>query len=109
MDTPGLREIALFDAGADPLAAFPELAALGAACRFTDCRHDGEPGCAVVRAIADGALDPDRLASFRKLEREAAAHQARRDARARHEQRKEHRRFSKAVRRGQKEKRGPRE
>jgi ribosome biogenesis GTPase len=109
MDTPGLREIALFDAAADPSAAFPELAALGAACRFADCRHVGEPGCAVERAIAEGTLDRERLVSFQKLEREAAAHQARRDAHARHAQRKEHRRFSKAVRRRQREKRGPRD
>jgi ribosome biogenesis GTPase len=98
IDTPGLREIALFDDGGGVAGAFPELEALAAQCRFGDCAHRGEPGCAVQRALDDGSLDPARLESQRKLEREAAAVRARRDARARHEERNKWRRFERARR-----------
>lgn len=99
VDTPGLREIGLFEDGDGLAAAFPELEALAAQCRFGNCGHASEPGCAVRRALEDGSLDPARLASHRKLEREAAALRARRDAKARHERREEQRRFTRAVRR----------
>jgi ribosome biogenesis GTPase len=70
IDTPGLRELALADT--DGLAgAFDELDAVAATCRFSDCRHDGEPGCAVRAAIAEGRLAPERLDAYRKLQREA--------------------------------------
>jgi ribosome biogenesis GTPase len=74
IDTPGMRELGAWiaerDAGAPDPAAFDDIAALAAACRFGDCRHLDEPGCAVR-----GAVSPDRLASFHKLagERRAAA------------------------------------
>ncbi|HEY2887979.1 MAG TPA: ribosome small subunit-dependent GTPase A, partial [Candidatus Limnocylindrales bacterium] len=70
IDTPGLRELALADG--DGLAnVFEELEAIASACRFSDCHHESEPGCAVRAAIDDGRLDPERLAAYRKLEREA--------------------------------------
>jgi ribosome biogenesis GTPase len=70
IDTPGLRELAL--AHGDGLAeAFDDVTTIAAACRFSDCAHAGEPGCAVRAALAEGRLAPERLASFRKLEREA--------------------------------------
>jgi ribosome biogenesis GTPase len=70
IDTPGLRELALL--GGDRLAdAFGEIEAIALGCRFRDCRHESEPGCAIRASLADGSLDPDRLAAFRKLEREA--------------------------------------
>jgi ribosome biogenesis GTPase len=97
IDTPGLREIGLLDR-ADLAAPFPELEALAAQCRFGDCAHEGEPGCAVRRAIEAGALDPARMASHRKLERELAATRARRDPRARQEQRERMKRFARAMR-----------
>jgi len=70
IDTPGLR---LPRMSADPVgvaAAFADVEQLAAACRFSDCRHDTEPGCAVQAAIATGELDPARLAHQRKLEGE---------------------------------------
>lgn len=72
IDTPGIRSLAV--AGADEGLAplFADVEALAASCRFADCRHHGEPGCEVRAAIADGRLTADRLASHRKLEREAA-------------------------------------
>jgi ribosome biogenesis GTPase len=73
IDTPGLRAIALAgDGGLE--AAFPDIEDLASRCRFNDCRHDVEPNCAVIEALRDGRLDPSRLASFRKLHREVAAH-----------------------------------
>lgn len=68
IDTPGMRELQLWAGDLDE--AFSDIAALAARCRFTDCAHDVEPGCAVRAAIATGELDPNRLASQRKLERE---------------------------------------
>lgn len=70
IDTPGLRELALADG--DGLAeAFGDVDAIAGGCRFSDCRHRTEPGCAVRAALADGTLDRARLEAFRKLEREA--------------------------------------
>lgn len=70
IDTPGLRELGLADG--DGLAdTFDEIGTIARGCRFSDCRHAGEPGCAVRAALADGTLDSDRFAAFRKLEREA--------------------------------------
>ena len=76
LDTPGMRELALWDAQAGVAAAFAETTAevelLAEGCRFRDCAHDREPGCAVREALADGRLDPERWASFQKLQRELA-------------------------------------
>jgi ribosome biogenesis GTPase / thiamine phosphate phosphatase len=72
VDTPGLREVGLW-AGEDALGrAFEDVEALAAGCRFRDCRHEAEPGCAVRRAVGDGSLDAARLESFKKLQREVA-------------------------------------
>jgi ribosome biogenesis GTPase len=72
LDTPGLRELRVRDLAEGLQHAFPEIAELSAACRFRDCQHDVEPGCAVLAAVALGTLVADRLASFRKLRAEAA-------------------------------------
>ena len=70
IDTPGLRELQLWDA-ADGLAqAFADVDAFSAQCRFRDCRHGAEPGCAVQTALQEGTLDASRLENLRKLERE---------------------------------------
>lgn len=70
LDTPGLRELQLWDAGDGLGETFAEIEALALHCRFRDCTHEAEPGCAVRAAIASGALDGQRLASMRKLEAE---------------------------------------
>jgi len=79
VDTPGLRELQLWDGDLD--SAFSDITALAARCRFSDCAHDREPACGVQGALASGELDPTRLASYRKLQRELAALDARRDRR----------------------------
>ena len=72
IDTPGLRAVALW-ASEDGLgAAFGDVEELAAECRFNDCGHNGEPGCAIGAALADGSLDADRWASYRKLQGELA-------------------------------------
>jgi ribosome biogenesis GTPase len=81
VDTPGLRQVGLFDSTAGLDRAFADVAALAAACRFRDCRHEAEPGCAVLAAVDDGALAPRRLASWRKLREELTAEARRRTAR----------------------------
>lgn len=70
MDTPGMRELRLFDVGEGVEAVFADIVELASACRFSDCGHDSEPGCAVQEAIASAELDPDRLKRWQKLERE---------------------------------------
>lgn len=80
IDTPGLRSIGL--ASADGLdQVFAEIGELAESCRFTDCEHRTEPGCAVLAAIESGQLPPRRLDSYRKLLREAAYQERRGDAR----------------------------
>ncbi len=72
LDTPGMRALGLWDAEGGVAAVFDDVEALAARCRFGDCRHAGEPGCAVDRALASGELDQARLAEWEALRREAA-------------------------------------
>lgn len=81
VDTPGMRELALYEDAAD--AAFDDVAAIAAGCRFADCRHQAEPGCAVVAAVAAGQLTAARLAGFHKLAAEQAARERRSPGRKR--------------------------
>ena len=77
LDTPGIRGVGLLDTGQGLDRAFADVADLAAACRFGDCRHDAEPGCAIKAALADGSLSPRRLESWRKLRREVEVESAR--------------------------------
>jgi ribosome biogenesis GTPase len=70
LDSPGMRELGIADAGSGLASAFEDVEALASRCRFNDCRHQTEPGCAVQAAIAAGQLDERRLESYRKLRRE---------------------------------------
>lgn len=70
IDTPGMRELQLWDAESGLERAFEDIAALAAECRFRDCNHNVEPGCEVRKAIESGELDAERLESYRKLQRE---------------------------------------
>ncbi len=83
IDSPGMREIQLWDAGEGLADSFPEIAELAHGCRFRDCRHQGEPGCAVAQACATGQLDPARLESYLKLTREVESQAARERRRGR--------------------------
>ena len=85
LDTPGMRELKVLDLDEGLGHTFPEIEELSANCRFRDCSHSSEPGCAVLAAVDEGRLDPDRLASYRKLESEAAYERRRVDPQARAE------------------------
>ena len=73
IDTPGMRELGLWEAGDGVATAFDEIDALVGECRFRDCTHRTEPGCAVQGAVTDGRLSADRVEAFHKLQAELAA------------------------------------
>ncbi|MDG9694339.1 ribosome small subunit-dependent GTPase A [Streptomyces sp. DH17] len=89
IDTPGLRGVGLWDAGSGVGQVFAEIEELAGDCRFHDCAHESEPGCAVLAAIDSGELPERRLESYRKLMRENQRIVAKTDARLRAEIRKE--------------------
>jgi ribosome biogenesis GTPase len=79
IDTPGMRELQLWSDESAVEEAFDDIGALAARCRFDDCAHAAEPGCAVLEAVAAGRLDDDRLANYQRLLREAAFEARKRD------------------------------
>lgn len=85
IDTPGLRTVGVLGDEDALGATFDELGSIARSCRFSDCRHETEPGCAVRAAIEDGRLSSDRLASHHKLEAERQHAELRADERARRE------------------------
>lgn len=70
IDTPGMRELQLWDAGEGFRDAFADIEMLAGQCRYRDCRHEGEPRCAVMKALEEGSLDPSRYANYLKLQKE---------------------------------------
>lgn len=97
IDTPGLRGLALTGSEEGIALTFSDIEQLAAACRFRDCAHQSEPGCAVLAAVDAGALAEARLASYRKLMREAEVAAARTDARLRADEERKARTINKAV------------
>jgi ribosome biogenesis GTPase len=95
IDTPGLRAIGLWEAEEALADAFSDIDELALGCRFNDCAHDREPGCAVNESIASGKMDAARLESYRRLQREQRRLAARNDARLRQERAAELRSFNK--------------
>jgi ribosome biogenesis GTPase len=83
VDTPGLRGVGMAGTDAGVRAVFTDVEELGRGCRFADCAHDGEPGCAVKAAVESGALPLRRLEAWQRLQRELAWMARRRDARLR--------------------------
>lgn len=98
IDTPGMRELGLTEDGGGVEATFADITALASECRFADCRHEREPGCAVRAAIESGDVAIERWESFRKLEREMAAYEARQDPVLAAERRREWKVITKAMR-----------
>ncbi len=99
IDTPGMRSVSLWDDDSDAIdQTFADVQELAGSCRFSDCRHDGEPGCAVGDAISSGALPQERLDSYNKLLRELRFQQLKQDKRARSDERRRWRTLSKAMR-----------
>ncbi|MER6405066.1 ribosome small subunit-dependent GTPase A [Streptomyces viridosporus] len=108
IDTPGLRGVGLWDAGTGVGQVFSEIEELAEGCRFHDCAHESEPGCAVLDAIGSGALPQRRLESYRKLLRENQRIVAKTDARLRAEIRKDWKRKGAEGRAAMEAKRGRR-
>jgi ribosome biogenesis GTPase len=98
IDTPGMRELQLWADEAVLDSTFAEIAELATECRFSDCSHEHEPGCAIKQALADGSLPKERFASYRKLQREIRALEIRKNARLQSEARKERRRQARRMR-----------
>lgn len=105
IDTPGMRELQLWDVGETFNQTFEDIDALGDGCRFRDCRHAHEPGCAVKAGVAAGTLAPDRYQSFIKLQAEREAFEARQDERALIDEKRRGKIGAKALRARLKEKR----
>jgi ribosome biogenesis GTPase len=98
IDTPGMRELQLWDGQGSLADVFVEIEDLAQGCRFSDCRHAGEPGCAVARAIDEGSLTEERLQSYHKLKRELAHIERKQDARAQHEEKQRIKSIMKSMR-----------
>lgn len=106
IDTPGMREIQPWAAGAGINAAFDDVSALTARCRFRDCTHTVEPGCAVQAALADGSLPLERWQAYQRMQR-ASAHEVRRTNRdAQQRQKVDFKKATKALRQRVHEKSG---
>jgi ribosome biogenesis GTPase len=99
IDTPGMRELQLWASGESVDAAFDEIAQIAAACRFRDCTHQAEDGCAVRAAVERGEIGADRMASYRKLLAEARHHEVMTDRFAALEQKRRWKAVHKAVKR----------
>ena len=99
IDTPGMRELQLWASQESVDAAFDEIAELAAGCRFRDCAHSGEQGCAVEAALARGAITAGRFESYRKLQAEARHHEVMTDKFAALEQKRKWKVLHKAVKR----------
>lgn len=104
IDTPGMRELQLWETGDALAGAFGDIEALAAGCRFRDCQHRTEPGCAVRAAAESGELDAGRLASYHKLQEEQAYQARQMDERALLEQKRRAKVGSKALNKRLKEK-----
>jgi ribosome biogenesis GTPase len=98
LDTPGMRELALWDGGTSE--TFDDIEARALECRFRDCGHERDAGCAIQSAIADGSLDRDRYDGYVKLQRELAYLERRKDERAALDEKKRVKQLMKSVRRG---------
>lgn len=99
IDTPGIRELQVWEGERGVEEAFPEIEELAPQCRFTNCGHSNEPGCAVLGAIGEGTLSAERLDAWRKLRDEIREQETQREARARAEETRRGRMAQQASRR----------
>jgi len=99
IDTPGLREIQAWTADDNSLSAFYDIEILAEKCRFTDCTHQNEPGCAVIEAVNQGSLNSNRLQNYHRLKREQDYLIARQEGRVRLERKERWKKISKMAKR----------
>ena len=97
IDTPGMREIQIWADEDTMKATFEDVEAYIGQCKFTDCQHETEPGCALQRAIADGQLDAERLDSYQKFGQEMAEFNARFNAKLKSERKLERKKFTRGT------------
>ncbi|WP_396954690.1 ribosome small subunit-dependent GTPase A [Neobacillus sp. YIM B06451] len=97
IDTPGMRELQLWESQEGLAGAFSDIEELGGSCRFRDCRHTDEPGCAVREAIRSGILTEERLSSYNKLQKELAFIERKADKRAQIEEKKRWKAINKQI------------
>jgi ribosome biogenesis GTPase len=97
IDTPGMRELQLWDVGESMRETFDDVAELAAGCHFSDCRHQDEPRCAVKAAVADGQLSQERFDSYHKLQSELAYLERQQDERAQIEEKRRWKVLTKAA------------
>lgn len=97
MDTPGMRELQVLVSDRGLRETFEDIEEIAARCRFTDCRHENEPGCAVREALADSTLDPERYRNYRKLEAEMRQIAVRQDLRKSQEEKSRVKRLTRAF------------
>ncbi len=107
IDTPGMRELKLWSSEDSLEEVFSDIEGAAAACRFADCSHQGEPGCAVADAVAEGRISKERFASYLKLRRELAYLERRQNEGAARAERLRWKQIAKAVKGISKEKRMP--
>jgi ribosome biogenesis GTPase len=103
IDTPGMRELQLWETGEAISGAFADIESIAESCRFRDCRHAGEPGCAVAAAVTAGMLPEERLSSYHKLQSEQAHQTRQQDERGRIEEKRIGKIGAKAMRQIQRE------
>jgi ribosome biogenesis GTPase len=101
IDTPGMRELQLWHSGSGLQETFTDIATLAADCKFRDCQHDSEPGCAVQAAISAGQLSRKRLQSYQKLQREQQRIEQRQDSQARRNSKQRWKPITKTMRQRQ--------
>ena len=106
IDTPGMRELQLWDAADGIRETFDDIDTLAGECRFTDCRHRGEPGCAVTAAVAAGTMPAARVESYQQLQAELDYLARQQDERAQIEEKRRGKIGAKALRQHLKSKRG---
>jgi ribosome biogenesis GTPase len=97
IDTPGMRELQLWDAADAAKDTFEDIETLAAGCHFTDCRHQHEPRCAVKAAVEAGELAADRFGGYLKLQDELRSLEARRDIRAQIEEKRQNKVIGRAI------------
>ena len=88
IDTPGMRELQLWDSENGLAESFTDIESMADECKFRDCTHENEPGCAVIHSIENGLLDQNRLTSYKKLQKELAYLERKQDKRAQSEEKK---------------------
>lgn len=98
IDTPGMRELGLADADGGLSGAFIDIEEIAKNCRFADCSHEGEPGCAVAKALEEGSLDQDRFENYLKMKRELLYIERKQDAGAAVAERTKWKKIHKMVR-----------